>query len=127
MQEPITPFTIPSIEDRSDCSLDLNVHLIHHPAATFFIRVEGDLMLGAGIASGDLLIVDRALTALAGDIVVAIVHGEFTVRRLKKERDRIVLCAEPLNGILYERGEGGIHIWGVVTYAIRTMRTLCTR
>ena len=56
--------------------LDLNEHLIQHPAATFFVRVDGDSMCGAGIHPGDLLIVDRSLDAVSGTIVVALIDGE---------------------------------------------------
>ncbi len=67
------------VEDR----LDINQLVIKHPNATYFIRVSGDSMIDAGIGDGDLLVVDRALTAQHGDIVVAAVDGEFTVKELR--------------------------------------------
>lgn len=66
------------VEDR----LDINQLVIKHPNATYFIRVSGDSMIDAGIGDGDLLVVDRALTAQHGDIIVAAVNGEFTVKRV---------------------------------------------
>ena len=60
--------------------LDLNELLVKRPAATYFVRVEGDSMIGAGIHDGDLLVVDRSLTPADGDVVIASVDGEFTVK-----------------------------------------------
>ncbi|MEO1133388.1 MAG: translesion error-prone DNA polymerase V autoproteolytic subunit, partial [Cyanobacteria bacterium J06639_1] len=71
--------------------LDLNRHLSDHPADTFFVRVIGDSMLGAGINPGDLLVVDRALEPRDGKIVIAIVDSELTVKRLRLDRDRLHL------------------------------------
>ena len=62
--------------------LDLNELLVKRPAATFFVRVEGDSMINAGIHDNDLLVVDRSLTPANGDIIIAAVDGEFTVKRL---------------------------------------------
>ena len=62
-------------DDYIENTLDLNDFLIEHPAATFFVRVTGDSMIGAGINSGDILIVDRALSARSGSIIVAVVNG----------------------------------------------------
>jgi DNA polymerase V len=67
------------VEDR----LDLNRLAVRHPSATYFIKVSGDSMIGAGIGDGDLLVVDRSLNAEHGDIVVASVAGEFTVKELQ--------------------------------------------
>lgn len=69
-------------DDYIDQRLDLNEHLINHPAATFFVRVSGDSMTGASLHDGDLLIVDRALEPVDGRIVIAAVNGELTVKRL---------------------------------------------
>ena len=65
--------------------LDLNALLVKRPAATYFVRVEGDSMIDAGINPGDLLVVDRSLTPVDGDIIIASVDGEFTVKRLRVE------------------------------------------
>jgi DNA polymerase V len=69
-------------DDYIEMKLDLNTHLIKHPAATFFVRVSGDSMLNAGINSGDLLIVDRSIEPVDGKIVIVALNGELTVKRL---------------------------------------------
>ena len=68
--------------------LDLNALLVKRPAATYFVRVEGDSMINAGILPGDLLVVDRSLTPVDGDIIIAAVDGEFTVKRLRMEVEK---------------------------------------
>ena len=60
--------------------LDLNELLVKRPAATYFVRVEGDSMIGAGISNGDLLVVDRSLRPSDGDVIIASVDGDFTVK-----------------------------------------------
>ena len=81
-------------EDYFEQALDLHELLIDHPAATFFVRVEGDSMRDAHIYSGDILIVDRSLTAQNGKIVVALLNGSFTVKRLKIKGKKIFLIPE---------------------------------
>lgn len=76
-------------------TLDLNELLVKRPAATFFVRVQGDAMIGEGVRDGDILVVDRSLTPTSGDIIVASVNGEFTVRILR--RDKIGYRLEPAN------------------------------
>ena len=106
-------------EDYLDKTLDLNELLISHPAATFFVRVAGDSMQGAGIFSGDTLVVDRSLEAADNKIVVAIVSGEFTVKRLKIKEGRISLIPENPHYPILEVKEGSdFQVWGVVTYVI---------
>ena len=101
-------------------TLDLNRLLIRHPAATFFVRVEGDSMEGAGIFSGDILVIDRALEAANGKIVVAVVRGEFTVKRLLKKGDNLFLVAENKNyPPLKITEELDFQVWGVVAWVIR--------
>ena len=81
-------------DDYLEGALDLNEHLIKRPAATFFLRVTGDSMTGAGIHSGDLLIVDKSITPADGMIVIAVVDGELTVKRLYFRHGKIRLMAE---------------------------------
>ena len=71
--------------------LDLNELLIKRPAATYFVRVEGDSMIGAGIHEGDLLVVDRSLRPANGDVIIASVDGDFTVKTYRKDKDGIHL------------------------------------
>lgn len=106
-------------ESDLDGMLDLNELLIAHPAATFFVRVTGDSMQNAGIFSGDTLIVDRSLKAADNKIVVAIVGGEFTVKRLRMHGDSISLLPEnPAYPALEVKEGSDFQVWGVVTYVI---------
>jgi len=89
-------FPSPS-EDYIEGKLDLNEHLIKHPAATFFVRVTGDSMLDAGIHPGDILIVDRAIEAFNNKVVIAVINGELTVKRMKKTKTGYILAPENNN------------------------------
>ena len=75
--------------------LDLNELLVRRPAATYFVRVQGDSMVGAGISDGDLLVVDRSLRPADGDVIIASVDGDFTVKTYHRDKDGIRL--EPAN------------------------------
>jgi len=110
-------------EDYVEGSLDLNEHLIVHREATFFVRVKGQSMTGAGICDGDLLVVDRALEAGDGDIVVAVVDGELTVKRLSKRGGRVRLLAEHpgFSPIEFKDGQE-LTVWGVVTSIVRRIK-----
>lgn len=106
-------------DDFIDKKLDLNDYLVKHPVATFFVRVSGDSMLGAGIHSGDILVVDRALDAFNNNIVVAVVNGELTVKRLKTGKGRVILMPENSNYKPINISEDdAFSIWGVVTSVI---------
>ncbi len=106
-------------DDHIEASLDLNEHLIQHPAATFFVRVDGDSMNGAKIQKGDILIVDRSLQAKTGQIVIAVVDGEFTVKRIRMGEGKIELEAENPHYRTIEIAPGAdFQVWGVVTYII---------
>lgn len=108
-------------EDHIDQKLDLNQFLIKHPAATFFVRVEGDSMKNAGISNGDILIVDRAITPQSGQIIVAILNGEFTVKRVKKQGQHLLLIPEnPEFPLMEVTEESDFQVWGVVTYTIHS-------
>ena len=108
-------------DDHLEAPLDLNEHLIKHPAATFVVKVDGDSMIGAGIYSGDLLVVDRSLEAQSGHIVVAVVNGELTVKRLVIERKRARLVPEnPAYKPIEIKDDLELVIWGVVAHVIRS-------
>lgn len=108
-------------DDYLEGALDLNEHLIRRPAATFFLRVTGESMTGAGIHSGDLLIVDRSRPPGDGDIVIAVVDGELTVKRLYRRRGRIRLLAENPRYRPIDIGAGqDLHVWGVVIHAVHS-------
>jgi DNA polymerase V len=104
-------------------ALDLNEHLIAHKEATFFLRAKGHSMTGAGIQDGDLLVVDRSLTPLHRSVVIAVVDGEFTVKRLYKRAGRIRLLAENPDFAPIEFQEGQeLQIWGIVTSVVHKLR-----
>lgn len=109
-------------EDYAEQHLDLNSHLIQHPAATFFLRVSGDSMVKVGIFNGDLLIVDRSLEPRHGKIVIAAINGDLTVKRLHKTPEGVFLMAEnddyPPIALLES---DHVQLWGVVTHTIHAM------
>jgi DNA polymerase V len=112
-------------DDFVEQNLDLNEYLIQHPAATFFVRVDGDSMVGAGIQKDDILIVDRALEPANGKIVVAVLNGEFTVKRLRNRNGKTILEAEnPAYKPIEIRPEADFRVWGIVTYVIHKCTTL---
>ena len=106
-------------DDHIEGKLDLNLHLIRRPAATFFIRGQGESMRDAGIFDGDLLVVDRAIAPQAGDIVIAVLHGELTVKRLRKSNGALILYAENPDFPDIALDDAGCEAWGVVTHSIR--------
>lgn len=106
-------------DDHMEMKLDLNQHLIQHPAATFLVRVSGDSMIGAGIYDCDVLVVDRSLTCKDGAIVIAVIDGELTVKRFFAYDNKVVLRAEnPKYLDITVTQEMDFRIWGVVTTVI---------
>jgi len=109
-------------EDYIEGTLDLNQHLIKHPAATFFVRVTGDSMIDAGIHPGDILIVDRAIEAVDKKVVIAVVDGELTVKRIRQTKSGLILAPENHNYTPITIGENtAFEIWGVVTSVIHKL------
>lgn len=110
-------------DDHLERALDLNEELVRNPAATFFVRVKGESMRDAGIRSGDILVVDRSLSPVDRQIVVAMIDGEFTVKRFRKKNGRITLEAENPSFSPIDVGEDQeLTIWGAVTYVIHQAR-----
>lgn len=110
-------------QDYNPETLDLNEHLIKNPAETFIVKVVGDSMIGAGISDGDELIVDRSLTAKSGDVVIAIVDNDLTVKRLVKERSGFWLCAENVKyPDIFISPSMELSIWGVVIKCLHNVR-----
>ena len=110
-------------DDYVEGMLDLNQHLVAHPAATFFLRVTGESMIGAGIYPGDLLIVDRSITPSHGLIVVAAVDGDLTVKRLEQRHQQVRLLPEnPAFLPIVPSDDSQWQIWGVVTHSVRDHR-----
>ena len=109
-------------DDYKQEKLDLNKYLITNPAATYFVRVAGDSMLGAGIHSGDLLVVDRSIEPRDKKVVIANVNGELTVKRIRIRKNKITL--EPENDDFPTQNIGPeteFEIWGVVTNVIHAL------
>ncbi|EPC5665637.1 translesion error-prone DNA polymerase V autoproteolytic subunit [Klebsiella grimontii] len=103
------------VEDR----LDLNKLLIRHLSATYFIKVSGESMHGAGISDGDLLVVDRSLSAVHGDIVIAAVSGEFTVKELRTHPSlQLVPHNYDYSSISFQNAEE-LEIFGVVIFSVK--------
>ncbi len=109
-------------DDYIENCLDLNKHLIKHPAATFFVRVKGDSMIEAGIHSGDILIVDRSLEATDKKVVIAVIDGELMVKRIKIVGKVIYLLPENHAYSPTEITESmNFAVWGVVTNVIHAL------
>jgi len=103
--------------------LDLNALLVSRPAATFFVRVAGDSMDGAGILDGDLLVVDRSLRPASGDIIIAAVDGEFTVKRFRSDAKGVRLEPEnPAYPVLHLRPGQEMDYFGKVIGVVRKLR-----
>lgn len=109
-------------QDYIERTLDLNELCIKRPAATYFVRVEGDSMIDAGICPDDILIVDRSVTAQHGDIVVAQVQGEFTVKELvTRPQVQLLPRNKHYPPITFAEGDE-LELFGVVTGVVRQMR-----
>jgi len=109
-------------QDYVEKTLDMNEWLIQHPSATYFVRAAGDSMIEGGISDGDLLVVDASLKADHGDIIIAAVDGEFTVKQLQL---RPVLQLNPLNRAYRPipiLSEDALEVFGVVTFIVKATR-----
>ena len=107
-------------DDFIESALDLNAYLVRNPAATFMVRVSGDSMIGAGIHDGDILVVDRSEEPSHGKIVVAVLDGELTVKRLHlKNGERLLVPENPRYKAVRLEAEQELHVWGVVTSVVR--------
>ena len=106
-------------DDFKEIRISLDKELVKNKAATFYARVSGESMVGAGLDDGDLLVIDRSLDPESGKIAVCFVDGEFTVKRIKKEEDRLYLMPENKKYKRIEiKEENELIIWGVVEYVI---------
>ncbi len=107
------------VDDNVQAKINLNDHLIKTPQATFLVRATGDSMIHAGIYDNDILVVDRSLEPRHGKIVIAVLNGELTVKRLHIKHQQTQLIAEnPKYPPLVIRCEDDFMIWGVVTFVI---------
>lgn len=105
-------------QDYVEQTIDLNQLCVEHPAATFYVRASGHSMVQAGINDGDLLIVDRALKARHGDIVLACLDGEFTVKRLQERPYPALMPENPDFAPIYLQEGQELEIFGVVTFVL---------
>lgn len=109
-----------SVDDSIEMALDLNQYVVKNPATTFFVRAEGDSMRDAGIFSGDILVVDRSLDPRSGNVVIAVIFDELTIKRLRLEKQKAFLVAEnPDYEPIEITEEMDSSIWGVVTHSVR--------
>jgi len=136
---PIVPFNVIELElplfhsvqagfpspadDHIEQALNLQDLLVNDSACSFFVWVEGESMIGVGIHPGDMMVVDRSIEASHGDVVIAFINGEYTVKRLCKQQGRIELRPEnpAFEPIVIAEGDELI-IWGVVTTSLRMLR-----
>ncbi|AXF77439.1 translesion error-prone DNA polymerase V autoproteolytic subunit [Erwinia tracheiphila] len=110
--------------DYIECELDLNEYCIRHPAATFFVRASGQSMTDIGLKDGDLMVVDRAVTPCHGDIVIAAIEGEFTVKQLLLSAKVPRVTLQPMNSNfspIYPDPDT-LEIFGVVTVFLHKTR-----
>ena len=110
-------------DDYLDLPIDLNEYLVENSAATFYIRVSGNSMQDEGIDDGDLLVVDRSKTPKNNDIVIGVLNGEFTVKKIQKTKTKLFMVAANKEYKKIEiTEEMDFSVWGVVTYVIHKTR-----
>ncbi|MDO4568843.1 MAG: translesion error-prone DNA polymerase V autoproteolytic subunit [Planctomycetia bacterium] len=119
----MVPAGFPAVTEGAPAEmLDLNAWLIQNPASTFFVRATGDSMIGAGIFADDVLVVDKSVEPQNGDIVIAVLNNEFTVKRLEKTDTHVELKSEnPDYPSIIIPEDTELQIWGVVKHSLRTM------
>jgi len=110
-------------DDYMERGIDLNEQLVRNKPATFFMRVSGDAMTGAGIFNGDVVIVDRSVKAANGKVIIATLNGEMLIRRFEKNFNKIRLVPETakLSPIDVDLSGAEFSVWGVVTYVIHSV------
>lgn len=108
-------------QDFIECALDLNELCITHPAATFFVRVRGESMMGVGIYSGDVLVVNKALTPRHNDIVIASINGEYTVKQLSLKPAGLI-AHNPAYKPIWLNDLSQLEVFGVVTNVVRSLK-----
>ena len=110
-------------EDFTELSISLDKHLIQNPAATFMVYANGNSMIRVGIHHGDILIIDRSLSARNDDIIIAVLHGEFTVKQVSIiDGNLFLISRNPHYPPVQITSEMGFEVWGVVTFSVRRHR-----
>jgi DNA polymerase V len=114
---------VAAADDYAERGIDLNEQLVRNKPATFFMRVNGNAMVGAGIYNGDVVIVDKSLNARNGNVVIAVLNGEMLIRRLQVlENGKKLLVPETKKlSVIEINGESSFDVWGVVTYVIHSV------
>ena len=109
-------------DDFKEIRISLDRELVKNKEATFYAKVSGDSMVGAGLDDGDLLVIDRSLNPENGKIAVCVLDGEFTVKRIKKEKSKLYLIPENKKYKPIElKEENELIIWGIVEYVIKKL------
>lgn len=109
-------------DDFKEVRISLDKELVRNKEATFYARVSGYSMINAGLDDGDLLVIDRSLTPANGKIAVCLVDGEFTVKRIRKEKDKLYLMPENKKyKEIKVSEENNLIVWGIVTYVIKSI------
>ena len=109
-------------DDFKEIRISLDKELVRNKDATFYARVSGESMIGAGLDDGDLLVIDRSLSPENGKIAVFLLDGEFTVKRIKKEKNKLYLMPENKKYKPIElKEENELIIWGIVEYVIKKL------
>ena len=107
-------------DDFKEIRISLDKELVKNKDATFYARVDGDSMIGAGLEDGDLLVIDRSLNPENGRVAVCLIDGDFTVKRIKKEKNKLFLVPENKKYKKLEiKEENELIIWGIVEYVIK--------
>ncbi|MNC18199.1 LexA repressor [compost metagenome] len=109
-------------QDYVEQTIDLNQHCVSHPAATFYVKASGHSMVEEGINDGDMLVIDRAITARHGDIVLACLDGEFTVKKLQVQPVPALLPGNHDFPPIYPQEGQELDIFGVVTFVLHKTR-----
>ena len=109
-------------DDFKEIRISLDKELVKNKEATFYARVIGDSMVGAGLDDGDLLVIDRSLNPENGKIAICFIDGEFTVKRIKKEKGKFYLLPENKKYEAIElKEENELIVWGLVTFVIKSV------
>ena len=107
-------------DDFKEVRISLDKELVKNKEATFYAKVSGDSMVGAGLDDGDLLVIDRSLSPENGKIAICFIDGDFTVKRIKKEKNKLYLMPENKKYKPIElKEENELTVWGVVEYVIK--------
>ncbi len=123
LYESLVPAGFPApADDYIDLKFNVNDYLVKRPCATYFAKVSGDSMTGAGILDGDIIVVDRSLAPSEGKIVVVAIDGEFTVKRIRYKKSEVLLCPENEKyPIIKLDKKADLDCWGVVTGVVRKL------